>query len=64
MHENSQMIPPVGVNDALPLEYKRNYPQPRRQVDVSYFIGNSALKRFTRIHESHFQEEPVNVLGT
>ena len=51
----------VGDLDALPLEYKLLNWKPLRQVDVSHFVGDSAIQRFLSTQERHVEEEPVNV---
>lgn len=53
----------VSDNDALPLEYKLLNWQPLRQVDVAHFIGDAALQSYLSVHESHFQEQSINVIG-
>ena len=53
-------IPGVSANDALSLEYKLANGNPLRQVDVSYFVGDSALNRFVRTHMSHGEEEFID----
>ena len=56
-------IPHVGDNDALPLEHKLYDWHPTRQVDLSYFISDTALERILSAHECHFQEKFVNILS-
>ena len=55
-------IPGVSVSDALSLEYKLANGYPLRQVDVSYFVGYTALNRVERVHMSHGEEEPFDFL--
>ena len=46
----------VGENDGLSLEDKLLYGNPLRQVDVSDFVSDTAINRFTRFHEGHSLE--------
>ena len=54
----------IGENDALPLEHKLLNWEPLRQVDVSYFVGDSAIKCFLGAQEGHVQEQFVNVVAS
>ena len=60
MRENQN--PYIGENDALPLEYKLKNWQPRRQVDISYFIGDAALESFLCAQELHLDKELLDVV--
>ena len=53
---------PVG-NIGLSSEYELPEAKPLRQMDVSDFIGDTALERFLSPHMSHVEEEFVDVLG-
>ena len=53
----------ISEIDALPLEYKRKNRQPKRQVDVSYFIGKTALNRFLGLQKFHLQEQCPNIVN-
>ena len=50
------MLNGVGDCDAISLEDKLLYGNPTRQVDVSDFISETAIKRFLCVHESHTSE--------
>ncbi len=49
---------------ALSLKEKMLNWKPRRQVDLSYFIGDSALQRVLRADKSHVEEKPIDIVGT
>lgn len=53
----------VSDNDALPLEYKLQNRQPRRQADISDFINNAAVERFHASKESGLKEKLFDVFG-
>ena len=61
MTDTTQAI--LGENDALSLEDKLAYRNAGRQVDISHFVGDSALARFLSPEVDHFEEELVYVLG-
>ena len=52
----------VSQIDALELENQLLNGKPLRQLDLSHFIGDSALQRFLGANERHFQEEFVHVI--
>ena len=54
----------IGENDALPFEYKMSDWQPRRQVDISYFIGDAASLCFHGAQESHSKEQFIDSLSS
>ena len=51
----------VSANDALPLEYKLNNREPRREANLCDFVGESVLDRFTALHESRFEEQSIKL---
>ena len=54
--------PGISKNDALPLEYKLHYRQPRRQADISDFIGDAAIQRALSIYKGYLKEKTLDAL--
>ena len=51
----------ISENDALSLEDKLLYGHPSRQVDITHFIGDTALQSFICTDICHAEKQIMNI---